>query len=512
MKPKDLITDAWLRNNYMAAFKGKASEVQAVWIDPEFEDGFRIRVTRTGAVSFHFRYRRSDGRREEIKLGRHSKEFTLKQARQKAIVHRGKLADCRDGEIYSPKLAKDAIKAGKTVAEMAQFFLEWCRTPGAELCESTIEGYKRALTKHLVPTLGNYSLLDKSLRPKFRAMIDGMAKRATAKIVFSTARRMANYAIELDLIDANPFTRAIPPRNRPKYEQRRGFFTPDEIIKLLYYLKAMITDPTTAPGRRSGAIALVLLALTGARKKEITRSTWGEWDESCRMLRKALTKTGPADKPVSSAALAALAWVKGMPHHHCNWVCPAVHKDQPIDDATVYFVFRRIQERLFPEKPVRIVHDLRRSFITALKAKKVPLVLIAEILRHKTLAVSNYYAQYQDEVSSEVLEQGTSWMQNAMMFDPAELPPLPELPRQKPGPKPKQPKSPKPLRAKPESRYPSKDVLQQWVLQRPITMIAKELHVSDKAVEKHCKRLGIQKPGRGYWAKKRAGIDVEASI
>lgn len=507
-----MITDAWLRNNYMAAFKGKAPEVQSVWIDPEFEDGFRIRVTRTGTVSFHFRYRRSDGRREEIKLGRHSEELTLKKARQKALVHLGKLADCRDGEIYSPKLVKNAIKAAKTVEELARLFLEYCRTPGADLSEATIEGYERALTKHLVPTLGDYSLLDKALRPKFRALIDGMTKRATAKSIFSAARRMANYAIEIELIDANPFTLAIPLRKRPKYEQRRGFFAPDEIIKLLHYLKAMITAPTTAPGRRSGAIALVLLALTGARKKEITQSTWGEWDESCRMLRKVLTKTGPEDKPISSAALEALAWVRGMPHHHNNWVCPAVTKDQPIDDSTVYIVFRRLQEQLFPDKAIRIVHDLRRSFITNLKANKVPLVLIAEILRHKTLAVSNYYAQYQDEVSSEVLEQSTSWMQTAISFDPAELPPLPERPRKKPGPKPKHPKSPKPVRAKPESRYPPKDVLQQWVLQRPITEIAKELRVSDKAVEKHCKRLGIQKPGRGYWAKRKAGIEVESPI
>lgn len=510
MKPKHPITDAWLRDNYMAAFKGKGPEVKAVWIDPEFEDGFRIRVTRTGKVSFHFRYRRSDGRREEIKLGRHSKEFTLKQARQKAIVHLGKLADCREGEIYSPKLTRETIQAAKTVEEIAREFIAWCKTPGAGLRPRTIEQYEYAANKVLIPNLGKFSMLDKSLRQAFRSLLDNMTRRASAASVFGAARRIGNWAIESELIEINPFTRAIPLRYRPKYKKRNGFFEAEELVKLLQHLKAMIADPTTAPGRRSGAIALVLLTLTGARKTEISSSTWSEWQESSHMLRKELTKTGPEDKPVSDAALEALAWVREMPHRHPNWVCPAVTKDQPIDEGTIYFVFSRMQQQLFPDKPLRMVHDLRRSFITALKAKKVPLVMIAEILRHKTLAISSYYAQYQDKVSLEVLEQSTSWMQTAMTFDPAELPPLPALPRQKPGPKPRQSMAPKPVHAKPESRYPPKDVLQQWVLQRPITEIAKELHVSDKAVEKHCKRLGIQKPGRGYWAKKRAGIEVAA--
>jgi hypothetical protein len=38
-----------------------------------------------------------------------------------------------------------------------------------------------------------------------------------------------------------------------------------------------------------------------------------------------------------------------------------------------------------------------------------------------------------------------------------------------------------------------------WVM--PTTHIAREYGVSDKAIEKFCKKHQIQKPGRGYWAK-----------
>ncbi len=51
---------------------------------------------------------------------------------------------------------------------------------------------------------------------------------------------------------------------------------------------------------------------------------------------------------------------------------------------------------------------------------------------------------------------------------------------------------------------PSKEDLQQLVWSKPTTQIAKDFGVSDKAVEKWCKAYGIEKPQRGYWAKKQA--------
>ena len=49
--------------------------------------------------------------------------------------------------------------------------------------------------------------------------------------------------------------------------------------------------------------------------------------------------------------------------------------------------------------------------------------------------------------------------------------------------------------------WPSKEELQKIVWEKPSEEIAKELGVSGKAIEKRCKRLGITKPTRGYWAK-----------
>lgn len=50
-------------------------------------------------------------------------------------------------------------------------------------------------------------------------------------------------------------------------------------------------------------------------------------------------------------------------------------------------------------------------------------------------------------------------------------------------------------------QWPLPEVLQQMLWQKSTVQIAKELGVSDKAVEKRAKKYGLTKPPRGYWNK-----------
>jgi hypothetical protein len=52
----------------------------------------------------------------------------------------------------------------------------------------------------------------------------------------------------------------------------------------------------------------------------------------------------------------------------------------------------------------------------------------------------------------------------------------------------------------------SKEELERLVWSKPTTELSKELGVSDVAISKRCKSLGISKPGPGFWAKVKAGI------
>lgn len=54
--------------------------------------------------------------------------------------------------------------------------------------------------------------------------------------------------------------------------------------------------------------------------------------------------------------------------------------------------------------------------------------------------------------------------------------------------------------------HPPKDVLQWLVWERPVSTLQHEFSVSDVAIAKWCKRSGVIKPHRGYWAKVHAGV------
>ena len=55
------------------------------------------------------------------------------------------------------------------------------------------------------------------------------------------------------------------------------------------------------------------------------------------------------------------------------------------------------------------------------------------------------------------------------------------------------------------TRCPTKEELEKLLWEKPTTKLAEQFGVSDKAVEKWSKKYGLEKPPRGYWAKKKFG-------
>lgn len=49
--------------------------------------------------------------------------------------------------------------------------------------------------------------------------------------------------------------------------------------------------------------------------------------------------------------------------------------------------------------------------------------------------------------------------------------------------------------------WPTDERLRTLVWEKPVQVLAKELGVSDRGLAKHCQRLEIPLPGRGYWSK-----------
>lgn len=62
-----------------------------------------------------------------------------------------------------------------------------------------------------------------------------------------------------------------------------------------------------------------------------------------------------------------------------------------------------------------------------------------------------------------------------------------------------------------DGRLYSREELYDLIWSKPIQQLAKEFGMSDVALAKKCKVLGIPRPGRGYWAKVEAGKKVRKS-
>lgn len=62
-----------------------------------------------------------------------------------------------------------------------------------------------------------------------------------------------------------------------------------------------------------------------------------------------------------------------------------------------------------------------------------------------------------------------------------------------------------------DSKIPPKEVLEKLILEKPSSLIAKDFGVSDVAIAKWCKKLGITKPARGFWQKQAsAKLTIES--
>lgn len=56
------------------------------------------------------------------------------------------------------------------------------------------------------------------------------------------------------------------------------------------------------------------------------------------------------------------------------------------------------------------------------------------------------------------------------------------------------------------SKRPEKEVLEELLFKRPLTFIAKQFNVSDKAVKKWCEYYNLNSPPRGYWSKNKVQL------
>ena len=149
---------------------------------------------------------------------------------------------------------------------------------------------------------------------------------------------------------------------------------------------------------------LVTLALsTGARLGELMSLTWGDLDLKRGVAKLSETKNGsPRHLPIIASVLDE---IKALPRPIDSTVCLFPTKTDPHE--SYYHGFRPAWVKALRDAGIKDLrfHDLRHSAASYLTEKGVPLVTVAEILGHKTMAMVQRYSHVYTEQKARVVTE-----------------------------------------------------------------------------------------------------------
>ncbi len=245
------------------------------------QPGLLARVLPSGKVQFSVRYR-YQGHQRRLLLG----EFPavgLAEARKRARKAQSAIDDGRD-----PAAERQAAKAVRTdtVATLAEDYLE----KHARKFKKSAEQDARILEIEILPRWRDRSVRELTRRD-VRALVERIAERAPvmANRVLALARKMLNFAVDHDWIEANPAARVAKPGREIS---RDRVLTEAELQRLWRVLSHFpTTEERPAPGRKratgtkkdpicpvSKALAALLKVrlLTAQRGGEVARMRWAD--------------------------------------------------------------------------------------------------------------------------------------------------------------------------------------------------------------------------------------------
>jgi len=303
-------------------------------------------------------------------------------------------------------VARDKARVADTVADLVRVWLGEAahlnRRTGAARSERSLAGEVGRIEAHVLPLLGSRRLADVSRADieRFRDQVARGATRATRKTKLrgrarvrggpGTAARTVRllssifaFAVDRRLVPDNPCrgVRLAPARAMDR------FLSSEELARLGEALRRFESEG----GHPSSAAIIRLLALTGARRSEITGLRWSEVDLEHGLLRLATTKTGPKTILLSPGACAVLA--AQLPHSGSDFVFPASHGKTPHGNLGRAWAGIRIRADL---KDVRL-HDLRHTFASFGAAGGFGLPVIGALLGHRQPATTARYAHLADD-------------------------------------------------------------------------------------------------------------------
>ena len=375
--------------------------------------GFGLRIEPSGRKSFFLEYRFGEAeerRNRVLTIGKHP-TVSLTEARSIASQSLSQIE--QDIDPATQKLTKkipdrNALTVGDLVEE---YIKKWAKVKKKERSWKEDE---RLLNKDILPVIGRKKAKD-IRRRDIVLLLDAIVERGatiTANRVLAVTRKMFNFAVGRDIIDASPCVQ-IP---APSKENRRERYLSEDEIKVFW---EKLDDAKMSQEIR---LALKFLLVTGQRKNEVIGAEWSEFDLKNKWW------TIPAEKsknklthrvPLTSTAMEILnALKKSTGQYQFVFASPVGHTKRnperkagifPILGSAVDRALRNNQTNNLKTKQKNIFnldhftpHDLRRTTASMMTKSGVDRLVLKKILNHADREVTAIYDIYEDDKEKQV--------------------------------------------------------------------------------------------------------------
>jgi integrase len=345
--------------------------------------GFGCRITAAGARSFILNYRAS-GRERRITIGS-SPDWPLKTAREHARSLKRRIDMGED-----PMQARNEERSARTVAQLCDAF-EAEHLPSRRA--TTREDYRSLIRLYIRPRFGNLKV-SAVRHVDIAALHREIAKRAPyrANRMLAVISVMMAQAVKDGWRPDNPASGVA----KAHEEKRERFLAPAEIARLA---EALARHP-----EKISANAIRLLMLTGARRGEVLRATWDQFDLSTGIWNKPSSSTKQRRGhrvPLSAPALALLADMRREVVASCPLVFPSAKTSRPLTEI------RRTWTsvcRIAGLTGVRL-HDLRHSYASVLASSGLSLHSVGALLGHTQPRTTARYSHLYDDTLRAATER-----------------------------------------------------------------------------------------------------------
>jgi integrase len=353
--------------------------------------GFHVRVLPSGVKSYALFYRNADGKQRTLSLGR----TNLRKAEQARNLAQSKLVDIQNGR--DPSQERRAERVVVTMQDLFEDYL--VKHARVRKKARSVQGDEILWRLHLGPFLRDLRVDRVSLKDLHGFMATMVERKGAANRSMALLSKMMTLAVAWDLRPDNPCKRV---ERYPENRMER-FLTAAEVARLRASLDA--------EEDQVGSCAIRLLLLTGARRSEVLKATWSQFDLSGTSplwivpqehMKGATRIRRDLRRPISDEAASLLNNLRVFsPVTSIHWVFPSL-RDPSKCRADLNKLWDRVRDRAgIPD--VRI-HDLRHSFASAAINSGASLHMIGKALGHADVRTTERYAHVLDGSIRDVAE------------------------------------------------------------------------------------------------------------